>query len=72
MIGCSSKDKNSFVSDGGDMVVLSAKQWGEVYRYTITDAKGKAINAADVGWELQTKEVYHVGDKITISTKEQE
>lgn len=71
MIGCSKRDKNNFVADDGNMVILSAKQWGEGYRYTLTDAKNKT-NKAVVGWELETKEVYHVGDEITISLKEQE
>lgn len=72
MIGCSNKEKNHFVQDNEDMIVLSAKKWGEGYRYVITDGKDTGKGAADYGWELETKEIYGVGNIITISVKEQE
>jgi len=70
--GCSYR-KDNIVCDDAQMEILSAKKFGDRYIYIVSDGKhndNKDFNS--YGWELETDLVFHVGDIITITKKENE
>lgn len=69
--GCSN-GKDNYVRDDGDMVITKIQQLEDGYRYTITDGKCDPEKSylLRAGWMIDTTIKFNIGDKITISKKD--
>ena len=71
LVGCSSR-KDHCVYDDGTMTVTKKASVKQGYRYTITDNKNKDLPGMNKsGWEIYTAVELNVGDRVTVSKKEE-
>tara|TARA_R110000824_G_scaffold112318_3_gene261422 strand:- start:1523 stop:1795 length:273 start_codon:yes stop_codon:yes gene_type:complete len=71
LVGCSSR-KDNHVFDDGTMTISKKAAVKQGYRYTITDNKNKDCPGLNnSGWEIYTAVELSVGDRVTISKKEE-
>ena len=71
LVGCSGR-KDHVVSDDGTMTITGKAAVKQGYRYTITDSKHKENPGwVKAGWEIYTAVELSVGDRVTISKKEE-